>query len=389
LYDDPKRVNLIHRDMKKLLLVLFLSPLIAIAQVKTQGFTLEGKFEGFADGTDVLLYKNGDNTEMARTKLMKEKFTIKGSLPEPVLCFLVVGNEKPVEVFLENASVTVKSKKTQPPVYEVEGSASHKEFTAFVDAFMPYAKQLSSLASTINTTMPGDERDKLSAMYKTTQDDIQKQIEKFIRNNPKSYVSPFILSATYSFKEDVMALENRYKMLDDKIKKSEAGIQLQAFIAESKIGAIGTDAMDFSQPDTTGKPISLSSFRGKYVLVDFWASWCRPCRMENPNVVENYKKFSKKNFTVLGVSLDREGQKDAWVNAIHEDKLTWTHVSDLQFWNNAAAQLYKVKGIPQNFLIDPQGKIIAKNQRGADLEAKLCEVLGCDKSETKTNSPKP
>ena len=174
------------------------------------------------------------------------------------------------------------------------------------------------------------------------------------------------------------ALETRFNKLDATVRNTESGKQLQEFIAESKIGAIGTQSLDFTQPDTTGVPVSLSSFRGKYVLVDFWASWCRPCRDENPNVVENYNKFSKKNFTVLGVSLDRPGQKEKWLEAIHTDKLTWTQVSDLQFWNNAAAQLYKVKGIPQNFLVDPEGKIVAKNLRGPELEAKLCEILGCN-----------
>jgi peroxiredoxin len=143
------------------------------------------------------------------------------------------------------------------------------------------------------------------------------------------------------------------------------------------VGAVGTDALDFTQPDTSGAPVALSSFRGKYVLVDFWASWCRPCRMENPNVVASYTKFRNKNFTVLSVSLDKPGDKDKWMDAIHNDKLTWTHVSDLQFWNNAAAVLYHVQQIPQNMLIDPNGKIIARDLRGTELDSKLCEILGC------------
>ena len=139
---------------------------------------------------------------------------------------------------------------------------------------------------------------------------------------------------------------------------------------------IGSPAPDITMNDVNDKPFSLSQLKGKYVLVDFWASWCGPCRAENPNVVDNYAKFKEKNFTVLGVSLDRPGGKDNWLAAIHKDNLTWTHVSDLQFWNNAAAQLYRVSSIPFNMLIDPSGKIIARNLRGDALRTKLCEVLG-------------
>jgi peroxiredoxin len=138
---------------------------------------------------------------------------------------------------------------------------------------------------------------------------------------------------------------------------------------------VGKEAPDFSMPDVNGKEVKLSSFRGKYVLVDFWASWCGPCRSENPNLVNAFNQFKNKNFTVLGVSLDRPGQKDKWLQAINDDKLAWTNISDLQSWNSPVVSLYGFDGIPFNVLLDPQGKVIAESLRGPALEGKLEEVL--------------
>lgn len=140
-------------------------------------------------------------------------------------------------------------------------------------------------------------------------------------------------------------------------------------------GLIGQTAPELSLPDPNGKEVKLSSFRGKYVLVDFWASWCKPCREENPTVVKAYNKYKDKNFTILGVSLDRPGQKDEWMKAVMKDNLTWTQVSDLMFWNSPVVQLYGIEGIPYNVLVDPYGKIIAESLRGPALEAKLGELL--------------
>jgi peroxiredoxin len=136
---------------------------------------------------------------------------------------------------------------------------------------------------------------------------------------------------------------------------------------------VGYKATNFAQNSPEGKPVKLSDFKGKYVLLDFWASWCRPCRMENPNVVAAYNRYKNKGFTVLGVSMDTN--KDLWTAAIAADNLTWTHVSDLKGWGNEAGILYSVKGIPQNFLIDKEGKIVAKNLRGAELDEKLAEII--------------
>ncbi len=163
-------------------------------------------------------------------------------------------------------------------------------------------------------------------------------------------------------------------MIDGLAAKFPAHARL-AEIKKSLAGLIGSQAPDFSLPDVNGTPVKLSSFRGKYVLVDFWASWCRPCRQENPNVVKAWNKFKGKKFSIPGVSFDRPGQKDAWIKAIMQDNLTWKHVSDLLYWDSPIVPLYNINGIPYNVLIDPDGKIIGEKLFGEALEAKLAEVL--------------
>ncbi|HVV54926.1 MAG TPA: TlpA disulfide reductase family protein [Mucilaginibacter sp.] len=198
--------------------------------------------------------------------------------------------------------------------------------------------------------------------------------KKFIQDNPDSYISLNALE-TYAYSADYADIAPLYNGLSDRIKQTENGKKFAERLPKMKAVALGQEAPLFTEADTAGKMVSLESFRGKYVLVDFWASWCGPCRAENPNVVRAFNKYKDKNFTILSVSLDRPNGKQRWLDAIHKDGLTWTHVSDLQFWKSKVADMYGVRAIPANFLLDPNGKIIAKNLRGDDLEDKLADIF--------------
>jgi peroxiredoxin len=351
-------------------------PISIFAQ--TGGYELDGAVTGFAEGTVVKITNGNDNSDMASGKIANGKFVIKGTVDEPTLCKLAIGSETPQYVYVENKKMTITGSKTNIQHLKVTGSSAHNDFMKFQEIFNPLMTTLNTTVNAINKATQRPQYDALMKVYDSTKGVVQKRIDEFITSKPKSIVSPFVLLVTADMYDDPLLLEKRYNSLDPSVKNYSVSKNLYSYIQYNKVGAVGTTAIDFTQPDTTGTPVTLSSFRGKYVLVDFWASWCGPCRAENPNVVENFNQFRQKNFTVLSVSLDKPGGKDNWLGAIHKDNLTWTQVSDLQFWNNAAAQLYRVNSIPFNMLIDPSGKIIAKNLRGELLHSKLCEVLGCN-----------
>ncbi len=343
------------------------------AAAPANAFVVSGTVQGLEDGEVVIA--NTQNVPVVKGALKGGAFTVNGSVEEPGLYWLILGKEQPQYLFLENAPIRITGKKADIKNIQIEGSQSHNDFLLFRKTFDPLFANLNAISMELQRA-EADKKPAIMEKYTDAIGAMSKNVDQFIAANPSSYVSVFLLTVTRQMSEDVVELEKRFAVLNPALQASVAGKELAGYIAIAKVGAVGSDAVDFTQNDVNGKPVSLKDYRGKYVLIDFWASWCKPCRMENPNVVKSYQRFKDKNFTVLGVSLDQ--QKEPWLRAIDTDKLTWTQVSDLQFWNNAVAQLYHVQSIPQNFLIDPNGKIVAKDLRGEDLDKKLCELLGCN-----------
>jgi peroxiredoxin len=353
---------------------------------KQSNFSVYGTIEN-ASNQKLLLqeipFDGKDLITLDSTTLSKEgKFNFNFISKVEGLYRLTIDNSFEIVFINDEGNIEFKANTQQPTDYQIKGSNASTQLTAFLK---DYRKKDSSLFSTLyslDALQKQNGKDSTIAWLQKQRTSKINDLNQFVIQNIKSNNTPAFIYYALGISIRSMEASQVLTLAKEAAERTKAQplinfanslqTQLQSASADTKI-AVGSMAPDFTLNDPNGKAISLSSLRGKYVLVDFWASWCGPCRGENPNVVANYEKYKNKNFTVLGVSLDED--KGAWQEAIKNDKLNWQHVSDLKKWESIVVNLYHIEGIPYNVLIDPTGKIIATELRGAALGSTLASVL--------------
>mgnify|MGYP005851882701 CR=1 FL=1 len=358
--------------MRKLLLSIVAASMTLAACNAQSGYKVTGTVEGMPDGKAIIATVNGSTLDtLAKADVKNGSFEFTGNVSEPTGAYImVIGQRGAIPFMLENANITISAGQAGLTVTGSEGQKIYDQFMAINTTTQQEAMKLQQEYQAAN----GDQA-KMQAVqeaYAKLMTDAQAKETELIKANPDSYVSAFVIASGMGQME-YEQLKERYNLLGEKAKAGAQGKAIAAQIAKLESTAIGQIAPNFTITTPEGESISLYDIKGKVKLIDFWASWCGPCRGENPHVVEIYKEYHPKGLEIFGVSLDNN--KEAWVKAIADDGLVWKHGSDLKGWQSAPAQLYSVTGIPHTVLLDENNKIIAKNLRGDELKQKIAELL--------------
>ncbi len=367
--------------------IIGLFALLSFASCKDEDkyFSLEGAIKGMPQQS-VVLEELGFNEAKLIDSTQSDKngkFELKGLYTEPALYRVKLGDQIML-VVIDEEKIKIRSNWNDLLNYTAEGSPASTSLNAFMKQYISANKDMFALEMTADSLAAAGASDSLQTLVQASinqkANDFKNYIKKFSDTTKSLPVALFAASKLLNDDSEIDYIKNFSAGLSKRFSDNQLSLDFKDKVKE-KIAMqeknsrprIGTTAPDFTLTSLDGKSVSLNSFRGKYVLVDFWASWCPPCRAENPNVVAAYEKFKDKNFTILGVSLDNDKAK--WQEAVVKDKLGWTHVSDLQGWESPVAASYGIQSIPANVLIDTNGKIIAIDLRGDALERTLADKL--------------
>ncbi len=368
--------------MKNLLLAGIVLIFIVACNSKPDGYTIEANLTGeVEDGTKVFLRKVGEMNQpvdVDSTTITEGKFVFKGvaNLPEMHYIFLdKVGGY--ATVILENGKIKFDAQKDSLGLAKVTGTLQNE---IFLD-YMEQSQEISNRAMSINNDLQIANASRDTVAMRSLRDEfveLQEEYKNFeinyIKNNPNGLISALLLDRALSSKAlPENEINEMYEALSPEIKETTAGKLIQEKLNKNKSTSIGNKAPEFSGPTPTGDLLALSQATGKVTIIDFWAAWCRPCRAENPNVVNVYNKYHEKGLNIIGVSLDKN--EEDWHKAIADDGLAWHHISNLAYFDDKIAKLYNVEAIPATFILDESGVIIAKDLRGPALEEKIAELL--------------
>ena len=346
-------------------------------EADTSGYTVEGLIIGF-DSAYVHLQKrvDGDYISVDSVMVSGGKFNFSAKTGFPEMYYLQFGDSRHrTGFFLENSAITFTAHYDSLDVAVISGSKSQDEFKAYKDEILPFENKMADLQEQYKAASEQKNQEamnQVNLVWDALDQEMNAFIKNYIATHHSTPIAPFILSRI-AYGLDVNDLDSMLGLFDKRLDSSVYTLNLKEKVQVLRNVEIGKPAPDFTLNDTTGNPVSLSSFKGKYLLIDFWAAWCGPCRRENPNNVKLYNEYKSKGFEILGVSFDND--RDKWVKAIRDDKLSWPQISDLQGWKSAAGKLYGVSAIPHTVLIDKEGIIVARNLVGEPLKEKIKELL--------------
>ena len=368
--------------MKKLLLVFIIAITIVACSTSSDGYTLNGKITGeLIDSTKIYL-KAIDSTnrliDIDTTMSSNGTFKFTGDQSTPSLNYIVIdGIRGNFPVIIENGNISFSGQKDSLQFATIAGTPQNE----FFSNFLTEQRSMQSIAESMQRDLRAARNSKDSATMNSLRDEFFELQEKskqfsqdFIKENPSALISALLLQNLLRAKSlPATDVKTYYDALTEDIKATKPGKAIAKELANVLATEIGATAPSFSGPSPDGNTLALSDVKGKLVLVDFWAAWCKPCRAENPNIVSVYNKYKEKGFNVIGVSLDRKSED--WLKAIEADGLAWNHISNLKYFNDPIAKMYNVNGIPAAFLLDENGVIVGKNLRGPALEQKVAEFL--------------